>query len=62
MIVLRGPKKQRNQNQRKNKTSKKKTKNLNLPVDVIHGIQEDRCGISWIYNNTVNRVKPIFIQ
>jgi hypothetical protein len=37
-------------------------RNLNLPIDVIHGIQDYRGGISWIHNNTVNIDMPIFIQ
>ena len=43
--------------------TRKKTmeRNLNLPIDVIHGIQEDRGEISWIHDNTVNRDMPIFI-
>ena len=36
--------------------------NLNLPIDVIHDIQEDCGAIFWIHNNIVHRDMPILIQ
>ena len=47
-------------NMKRGKKIRKKT--LNLIIDVIHGIQKDCDGISWIYDNTINRGMPIFIQ
>ena len=41
---------------------KNKRKKIELTNDVIHGIQEDGCGISWIHDNTINGDVPIFIQ
>jgi hypothetical protein len=35
---------------------------MNLPIDVIHGIQESRGGISWINDNTVNWDMSFLIQ
>jgi glycerol-3-phosphate responsive antiterminator len=46
------------------KRTKKRTRKiyLNLHIDVIHDIQKDCGGISFIHNNIVKRDVPILIQ
>lgn len=45
-----------------NKDNTREKKNQNSPVDVIHGIKEDKCVIFWIHNNIVNAYVLIFVQ
>jgi hypothetical protein len=34
----------------------------NSSVDVIHSIKKDGDAISWIHNDTVSRIMPVFVQ
>ena len=66
IVVLHVPKKETNENERnketKNKKINKEMKKQNSLISVIHSIQEDCGAVPWIYDNTVNRFMPIFVE